>query len=490
MRTGRPAYIIVFLIFCIFTGDSLVHGGADPSNWHKKYIQEGYDVGRYSSIVIDASGCPHISYHNSFTVTGGLMYARVIGDEWHVMSVDNGLNMGQYTSIELDSEGEPHVSYLDGGREFLRYAYLEDNVWQTGTVDHDGAVGCYSSLALDSAGIPHIAYCGCETSDGEVRYAYWLPAEARWHTETVYTCAQQVKYTNIEMDSNDNACVCFWDTTCPSGGLFFAYRSGGEWDIEQIESGKDIGWHASMTLDEADVPHISYFDYTEEDINCLKYTWSDGWEWQTEIVEEIAGLEWYGGATSITLDDLTRPNIAYYEGVNCKLKFARYEEGRWRIEYADYEGNVGVEPSIALDGQGRPHISYYDKSEVALKYTYKRNKIWYDVQMEDRELRPGEMLHVYRHCGNPTREIVEAQEGICLGLGGDYWFWDQWGKEVYLEERILGAENAYSMNIFQFEWPEGAGTLPEGLDLFFAGALILDVTGEAVFDIEYWTYEE
>jgi hypothetical protein len=89
--------------------------------------------------------------------------------EWHIERVDD---FGIHTSLALDASSYPHVSYYDYAYRDLKYAYRDGSGWHIETVDAVGWVGRHTSLALDGSGYPHISYYD-ETNDA-LNYAYAL----------------------------------------------------------------------------------------------------------------------------------------------------------------------------------------------------------------------------------------------------------------------------------------------------------------------------
>ena len=78
---------------------------------------------------------------------------------WYKQTVDcNGQSVGLETSLALDSSDYPHISYYDQGNGNLKYAFWDCSHWNIQTVDSEGNVGRGSSIALDSSDYPHISY--------------------------------------------------------------------------------------------------------------------------------------------------------------------------------------------------------------------------------------------------------------------------------------------------------------------------------------------
>jgi len=147
--------------------------------------------------------------------------------------------------------------------------------------------------------------------------------------------------------------------------LFLASVSpAGEWRIEAVDSSTtvDVGGYNSLALDSSGYPHISYCDYTNDD---LKYARWDGAEWRIETVDSADDV---GEYTSLRLDDFDNPHISYYDDTNVDLKYACWDGAAWQIETVDSEGEVGSFSSLALDSSDYPHISYCDWDNDYLKY--------------------------------------------------------------------------------------------------------------------------
>ena len=325
------------------------------AQWVLETVDNAGDVGKYTSIAIDGSGRPHISY-NSWTATDtDLRYAAWNGS-WNTETVDNSSEAGQYSSLAMDSNDNPHISYYRGSDFSLRYA-TKNVSWALQTVEANFN-GTYSSIALDDADNPHISY---HYLMGKLKYATW---NGSWNTEFVDSLVSSGYYTSIALDSTDSPRISYLGVTV--GDLKYAVWNGASWDLEVVDSTVAlVGLHTSLALDSDDHPHISYFDQTNGD---LKYAEWDGINWQSQTVDDVGKV---GEYSSLALDASENPHIAYFDYTNGDLKYASWDGATWDFVVVDgAASNLGSNTSLALDASGFPHISYHDIDNSALKYAH------------------------------------------------------------------------------------------------------------------------
>jgi hypothetical protein len=305
---------------------------ANTGNWAAEAVDSAGDVGEYTSLALDAGGNPRISYY-AFE-TGALKYAFCDTgcdnpSNWANLAVDSSSKMDGDTSLVLDGSGNPRISYHDDVDSNLKYTWCDtacDNTgnWNSIAVDSAGDVGLYSSLVLDSSGNPRVSYYKSDT--GDLKYA-WCDAgcdnPVNWNNITVASDGNVGLYTSLALDSGNNPRISYQDGT--SLDLYYTWCNAGcadpaNWNRVAVDTLGPVGADLSLALDSSGNPRISYSGN-----DTLKYAWcdtgcNDPGNWNTETVDSTAGT--VGAYTSLKLDGSDISHISYYDLTNGNLKYA------------------------------------------------------------------------------------------------------------------------------------------------------------------------
>jgi hypothetical protein len=299
-------------------------------------------------------------------------------------------NTGLWTSIQVDFNFGVHIAYMSEKYDDLMYAYRApnqwpDKLWRIETAHGDTAtvrtnVGSFASLALDSDRRPHISYY--DFSEKNLRHA-WRQG-GTWHHENVDTGDTVGWFTSIAIDSDDRIHISYFDVT--DGNLKYARYSGGSWsirDLDHSDPGK-AGMFTSIALESSGKPGIFY---THGGIGALKYrhaTSSNGSNWS-----DPSYVNYYfrdvGPATSLALNTAGVPFISYLDASAGNLKHARSYGPVWYRDVVPAPANgvnTGLYSSIDLSDEYSPHIAYYDQTKGNLYYASWTGSAWSQTKID------------------------------------------------------------------------------------------------------------
>ncbi len=180
-------------------------------------------------------------------------------------------------------------------------------------------------------------------------------------------------YSSIAVDSGRNPHISYFYHT--GADLMYATKKTGQWTLEALDTAGDVGLWTSIALDSNEYPHISYTSWGG---GILKYAAKTPAPPFTLV--ETVDTQWSIADTSIDVDKVNRPHIAYvsrpFSGANPVLRYAVRDSGTWSTEeiYTDVEP---YEVSLNLDGAGNPHIIFLDRHGInLLLHAYKTAGTW------------------------------------------------------------------------------------------------------------------
>jgi hypothetical protein len=242
----------------------------------------------------------------------------------------------------------------------------------------DSNAGTHNSIAVDGMGKVHISYgVGGNFHFNPVsalRYA--TNSSGNWEVTTIDASEGVGGYTSIATDSLNKVHISYYDYT--NQDLKYATNASGIWVITTLDSVNDVGKYSSIAIDSIDKIHISYYDYTSRK---LKYITNAAGNW---ISEEISNAD-NNCFCSISMDSNDKCHICFLSGN--ALKVINNSTGTWSTTTIENNvsdsSNAGMYTSIKIDSNNHAHISYAHKSMNDLKYATNVSGDWIITTVED-----------------------------------------------------------------------------------------------------------
>ncbi len=325
---------------------------AGSSIWEVQTIFTNISPSTPPSLALDENGWPRIAFNdwNSKNLT----YAAWNGQTWSYETVaQTGIN-GGYPSLQVDHAGNPEISYYDDGTKRVMIATRESGNWNTEVVDNVNTWG--TSLAIDSHGVAHIAYQDNQWNQGPSTVRYATRGSQGWTVENVDSGFQSGYYPVLALGSSDTPEIVYHQSVF-SDSKFIAKGGASGWQVLPIETYANLRPSNSLAVDPLGDTYVTIIDSQFFDLYCLQEV-NDRFQWQLVQKGNV------GADSSIAIDKLGRPHIAYESGYD--LVYASWDGSTWNkqvVDSAPYGGKV----SLLLDGGDNPQLVYYDGSR-SIKY--------------------------------------------------------------------------------------------------------------------------
>ncbi|MEX0800970.1 MAG: hypothetical protein WD379_07135 [Dehalococcoidia bacterium] len=336
-------------------------------------------VGRHTSLALDGSGNPVVSY---FDNSNGDLKVLHCGDANcssgnSITSPDTAGTVGEYTSLTLDASGNPVVSYFDSTNGDLKVLHCGNPNCTSGnsitSPDTAGDVGRYNSLALDASGNPVVSYRDASNQDLKVLHCGNPNCTSGNSITSPDTLLSVGEYTSLALDGGGNPVVSYTFGDASNGDLRVLHCGDANCSSGNVITSPDttgaVGFYTSLALDGSGKPVVSYFDQTNLDLKVLRCGDANCSSGNVITSPDTAGD--VGFFTSLALDGGGNPVVSYFDNTNADLKVLHCGDASCSsgnvISSPDTAGDVGFFTSLALDPSGNPVVSYFDVTNADLK---------------------------------------------------------------------------------------------------------------------------
>jgi hypothetical protein len=151
-------------------------------------------------------------------------------------------------------------------------------------------------------------------------------------------------------------------STFPRLDIFSSVRVG---DLRRQDANTEalllgaFGNNNDLQRDEYGLTHFAWFDSADR---TLKYAVrSSAGNWSRVTAPDTTNID-MGQYVSMAFDQRGRPAMAYFDGFNGDLRFARWTRDDWSRETVDSRFSVGLYPSLTFNAANQPLIAYYYKT--------------------------------------------------------------------------------------------------------------------------------
>lgn len=342
-------------------------------------VDSAGDVGRYPSLMLDSNQKPVVSY---LDLTNGKLKVVHCGNTNctsgnSISSISGPGIVGYYSSLSLDSSNIPTISYYDSSNGDLNIVKCNDANCTTNNIittpDATGTVGLYTSMKLDTSSNPYVAYY--DSTNGNLKVLRC--ASPTCGPNSVYvgdTSTDVGRYSAIKLDSNGRPVVSYWDET--NGDLKLLHCGDNSCSqsnsITTPVSSGNTGWDTSIALDANGYPVISFFDFTASAMKVMHCNNANCSGINPVNTPDILSRR----ASSIAIDASGNPVIASAgqsdQGlrlVHCGDANCSANNSTTSPDFPAFPFNADVRGvSLVLDNAGYPVVSFYraDKNQLKL----------------------------------------------------------------------------------------------------------------------------
>jgi len=255
-------------------------------------------VGLFTSLALDTNGNPVISYYD--TTNDDLKVLRCTNPDCSgaqtPQSPDTDGNVGLHTSLVLDATGNPVISYLDGADfdlKVLRCTNPDCSGAQTPqSPDTAGAVGEFTSLVLDTNGNPVISYSDFTNGDLKVLRCTNPDCSGAQTPQSPDTDGNVGLHTSLVLDTNGNPVISYYDNTAGPLKVLRCTNAdcSGAQSPTSADTAGDVGLYTSLVLDAAGNAVVAYFDSTNFDLKVLHCYDPDGCGGQDQDIDGLTDV--------------------------------------------------------------------------------------------------------------------------------------------------------------------------------------------------------
>jgi hypothetical protein len=263
-----------------------------------------------------------------------------------------------------------------GNHEYMDYYYYADvdsGTLYTATWSLGSNTSPFFNLAIGPGGY----YASVAAMSGDVLNQ---SDENPWSWQAIDHNQYTFDKTSLALDAQDRAHVSYYDWS-NQNLMFAAQDTGSGWSHQTLDANGNVGRFSSLAIAPDGSDNIAYYDATNGDLKLIYYG-QGGWLPPITVDGELENKPDVGAYPSLEMDADSLWHISYYDVTDHALKYANFKNGSWTNTIIDHSADVGQYSSLVLDGSGYAHIAYFDATNHKLRYAYKNLGGWHFVDLD------------------------------------------------------------------------------------------------------------
>ncbi len=422
MKTPRfgMASIIILLAPACTESPSVDIGPLRPGEGHVVNLDSpgiDGDTGWWPAVTFDSHDVPHISYCDA--EHGDLRYATKAQGRWKLSTIVSEGNVGKYSSVAVDARGRVGIVFYDQDTQWLRFAYnnpvpktspqkkgvgapiVSPTPWKTERIAWGRELGFAAELRFDAHNEAHVFYY---VPSGRLAHAHRI-GEAKWKKEVVAVVKGSFTVRIDPKLRSDGFWMSYVDWNFLNTRLYLASPAKAEARIPLAEVGRTLskavralklpptrfnrdlvstekspGWRSQLFFSKKGDPIIMYTTSLNAHLRLAQrktiknakelgpFQEDSRYEelWQDRLiltnVGNFAASQQKDGTFTIAYEDIEGSKIG--DGL---IRYARLKGHQLSRHVFDAEGPSGQYLDMATNSRGETVIAYYARDTRGLR---------------------------------------------------------------------------------------------------------------------------
>ncbi|MDP8224409.1 MAG: hypothetical protein P9L99_13675 [Candidatus Lernaella stagnicola] len=271
------------VLFYDYGTNSLNYARGRSGAWEMEIVNLVNSGGRYHAIVLDSGGRPHVAFQEGISYSQNYAsYARRDAGVWDIQRVEpDNTDSGYNIALALDGQDQPNLTFVDDYPEYFKYARLNGDEWVVESYDTSYYAGVGCAIAIDWLGRPHVAYM-------ETSYNLYHGVRNWWNWST-QPLTPHATGGDVDLIIDEDGQPRVFNTSYSNGGLYESRKTNLGWQYGAVDVGGAVNYSLAATRGPNGAPHLVYQTFDDDtNMTGLRYAYESGGEWQLTDIDAVA----------------------------------------------------------------------------------------------------------------------------------------------------------------------------------------------------------